>query len=171
MALRLDLSLVVFALACSSDDTKDSAASGTTGTTDDDVVLVDSEGPEIPDPSVCDEEYSFCGTLVTPASFTGTPRSLALALYTSVPPAGPPNAILAEIPAPSIGPGERYPIRLAPIIETGDYYVWANLYMEGGGEWVPVNDIDYTGASAAPLTMSGDSITFDDISLEVASGW
>jgi len=153
--------------ACS----KESADSGVAATTDHASALVDSVGDEIPDPAVCDEDYSFCGYLVTPSDFSGEPRSLALALYTSIPPAGPPNAILAEIDAPSIGPGERYPVRLAPVIETGEYYVWANLYMEGGGTWVPENDIDYTGASAAPLELVGASMDFDDIVLEVASGW
>jgi len=150
------------------------AGSKDTGSIDNDVgevVLVDSEGPEIPDASVCEEDYSFCGHLITPPDFAGTTRSLALALYTSVPPAGPPDAVLAEIPVPTMGPNERYAVRLAPVIETGDYHLWANLYMEGGGAWVPVNDVDYTGATSTPLKLQGESLVFEDIELELASGW
>lgn len=161
--------LAASALACTS-------AKDDTGTADDtgslaELELTDSTGPEIPDPSICEEDRAFCGTVVTPANFTGTPRSLAIALYTSIPPAGPPNAILAEIAAPSIGPSQRYPVRIQPMLETGEYYIWVNLYMEGGGEWMPVNEVDYTGATPAPLTLDGTVGEFDPITVEVASGW
>ena len=43
--------------------------------------------------------------------------------------------------------------------------------MEGGGEWTPVNGIDFTGNSAQPVTLGGDALQFDDITLQIASGW
>lgn len=170
MSLRPLLAVLPLLVACSG-DAKDSADADGDGTTDGAVELTESVGDEIPDPSVCDEEYSFCGYLVTPSDFEGTTRSLALALYTSIPPAGPPSAILAEIALPTMGPNERYPVRLAPVIETGEYYLWANLYMEGGGTWVPENDIDYTANSEAPLLMEAKAMEFEDITLSIASGW
>jgi len=168
--MRLTLLPILFAAVACSGDSKEDSAAGTTGATEAGEPT-ESSGAEIPDASVCDEEYSFCGHIVTPPDFTGTPRSLAIALYTSVPPAGPPNAIVTEIAAPSMGPNERYPVRIAPMIETGEYYIWANLYMEGGGEWVPENDIDYTGATGSAVKLEGSSIQFGDIVLELASGW
>ena len=57
------------------------------------------------------------------------------------------------------------------MLETGEYYIWVNLYMEGGGEWMPVNEVDYTGATPAPLTLDGTVGEFDPITVEVASGW
>ena len=171
MTPRTALLIPFLAVGCASDTKSDadtgSAVNGTAGP----IELVESAGPEIPDAATCDEDYSFCGYLVTPPDFEGTTRSLAIALYTSIPPAGPPNAILAEIPAPSMGPNEMYPVRLAPMIETGEYYIWANLYMDGGGEWAPVNDVDYTGSTAAPVSLLGESFAFEDITLEIASGW
>ncbi len=168
------LLLTALLVGCSSAKSE----SGTSGTTDtgaaetvDYSSFPESSGPEIPDAAICDEDRAFCGTLVAPESFTGTPRSLAIALYASIPPAGPPDAILAEIEAPSIGAGERYPVRIQPMLETGDYFVWANLYMEGGGEWVPVNGIDYTGASDGALTLDGTVGTFEPIVLSLAEGW
>ncbi len=173
MSVRMLSILAVLSIACT-DTTKDTGSSSDSGddaTSELDAVFVDSTGAEIPDPSTCDEEYSFCGSLLVPEDFSGTPRSLALALYTSIPPAGPPDAILAEISAPSLGPGERYPVRLAPVVNTGEYYIWANLYIEGGGEWMPENGIDYTGATPAPVMLTGASLSFDDITMKVAEGW
>ena len=43
--------------------------------------------------------------------------------------------------------------------------------MEGGGEWLPVNDVDYTGSDPDPKTFDGAPISFDDIVLELANGW
>ena len=123
------------------------------------------------DSSMCGEDYSVCGDILIPESLNGTPRSLAVALYTSVPPAGPPDGIVAEIDGPDIQPGYRYPIRELPVLFTGEFYVWINLYMEGGGEWLPVNEIDYTGSTAQPIPFDGSPIQLDDILIEPASGW
>lgn len=131
-----------------------------------------SDGEEIPDAATCGMEYAFCGDLLLPWDFEGETRELAVALYTSIPPAGPPNATLAQIPAPSMKTGETYPLRLQPVLETGEYYLWVNLYMEGGGTWVPVDGVDYVGASAGKITLGGsEPIVFEDIVMEVASGW
>jgi hypothetical protein len=124
-----------------------------------------------PDSSVCTEELGFCGNLKVPTDFTGTPRSLAIALYNSIPPAGPPSATLAEIEAPELVPGTCYTVEVSPMLEQGEYYIWANLYMEGGGSWVPVNDVDYTGHSEAPVMMVSSGMTFEDLTLQLASGW
>ncbi|MDG1483134.1 MAG: hypothetical protein P8R54_26330 [Myxococcota bacterium] len=126
---------------------------------------------EAPASSVCSEELGFCGNLKVPTDFTGTPRSLAIALYTSIPPAGPPSATLAEIEGPDLIPGSCYTVEVSPMLEQGEYYIWANLYMEGGGSWVPVNDVDYTANSAAPVMMVSSGMVFEDLTLGLASGW
>lgn len=123
------------------------------------------------DEPACQEDYSLCGDILPPADFSGTPRSLGLALYASIPPQGMPDAILGDIPLPVLAPCERFPIVLQPMLETGDYYLWVNVYMDGGGSFIPVNDIDYTGASAAPLSLTGAPFLFEDIGLTLASGW
>jgi len=49
--------------------------------------------------------------------------------------------------------------------------IQAKPRMEGGGEWLPVNDVDYTGSDPDPKTFDGAPISFDDIVLELANGW
>lgn len=153
-------------IGCTADTSSDSGAG-------DAAVQVNSDYLEMDgvDSSMCGEDYSVCGDLLISDNFTGTPRSLAVALYTSIPPAGPPAGIVAEIDGPDIVAGYRYPIRELPVLFTGEFYVWINLYMEGGGEWLPINDVDYTGSTPEPLIFDGTPIELDDILLELASGW
>lgn len=120
---------------------------------------------------LCAEDYSLCGDLIIPSDFTGTTRSLAIVLYETVPPMGPPDGIVAEIDTPELTAGDRFPISIQPAIFNGDYYVWVNLYMDGGGEWAPVNGVDYVGYTADPVVFDGTAISFDDISLSLAEGW
>ena len=153
-------------------DDVDSAVAGTpfAGEFNSGLVTV-SDGPEIPDANVCDEEYSLCGHINVPADLVGTPRSLAVSLYTSVPPVGPPNAVIAQIDGPSIKAGEQYPVRVYPMLEKGEYFIWINLYMEDGGQWMPINGVDYTGVSAAMVVLDGAPFEFDPIDMALASGW
>jgi len=128
-----------------------------------------AEGDDV-DP-LCAEDYSLCGELIIPSDFTGTTRSLAIVLYSTVPPMGPPDGIVAEIETPELTAGDSFPVRIQPAIFNGDYHVWVNLYMDGGGEWAPVNGVDYVGYTAEPVVFDGTAISFDDISLSIASGW
>ena len=57
------------------------------------------------------------------------------------------------------------------MLETGEYYVWANLYMEGGGSFIPVNGIDYTGVTDSLQTLDGSPFLSPDLRLNLASGW
>ena len=123
------------------------------------------------DDAICAEAYSLCGDLIIPSDITGTTRSLAIVLYSSIPPAGPPEGIVEEVSNPELSPGGRYPVRVLPALFNGDYYVWVNLYMEGGGEWAPVDGVDYLGYTAEPVNFDGTAISFADISLSLAGGW
>ena len=38
-----------------------------------------------------------------------------------------------EIDAPALVPEESYEIAIHPVTAVGEYYVWFNMYMEGGG--------------------------------------
>lgn len=131
----------------------------------------DSAPPESEDNAVCSEDYSLCGDIEVPSGFSGSTRSLAIVLYSSVPPAGPPDGIIAEIESPDLNAGGTFPVRVLPALFNGDYYVWVNLYMEGGGEWLPVNGIDYTGSTSEPISFDGSPVSFDDISLSLATDW
>jgi len=164
MTLKALLCLPMFGLlACASGDGSDDDSTGTdSGTVD---TSDDTEAVEDP---LCAEDYSFCGDILIPEDLVGTPRSIAVVLYESIPPAGPPDAIVIDTAAGELAAGETYSVREMPIILTGEFYVWVNLYMEGGGEWAPVNGVDYLGYTEVPLTLDGSPISFEDIPLELA---
>jgi hypothetical protein len=127
-----------------------------------------STGVEIPALEVCDEEYSMCGHLSLPDSLAGQPRELLIALFSSLPPQGPPDAVLMRVDTPSLGKGEFYPIRVQPVLESGEYYIYVSLYMEGGGEYQPMAGVDYVGATPAKLDFDGGLLKFDDIEMKMA---
>ena len=118
--------------------------------------------------SVCEEDYSFCGSFMMPSDLTGTSRSMAIALYDSLVPAGPPSVTVTEIAVPEVVAGEAYDLEFSPLIATGTYYIFVFLYMEGGGEWAPVSGIDYFGHSEEAIVFDGSPIVFPDINLSLA---
>ena len=150
-------------VACSGGEGQDDDSTGTdSGTVD------TSEDTDAGDDPVCAEDYSFCGDVLIPADLVGTPRSIAVVLYESIPPAGPPDGIVLDLEAGDLTAGQTYAVREMPIILSGEFYVWVNLYMEGGGEWAPVNGVDYLGYTDTPVTLDGSPLAFDDIVLELA---
>ena len=157
-------------MGCAKDSESDTA---TATVTDEDATQTGAVYQEMEgvDSSMCGQDYSVCGDLLVPFDLEGSARSLAIALYTSLPPAGPPDGIVVQIDAPDIMSGYRFPIREMPVLYTGEYYLWVNLYMEGGGEWTPVNGVDFTGSTSTPVVLDGTPIEFGDIELELASGW
>ncbi|MFT5681029.1 MAG: hypothetical protein ACI8RZ_001935 [Myxococcota bacterium] len=169
----LSVSCLALLIACGDKDDDTGVVDADSGVTTDTAEGTDTTDFTCPPPeaSACTEELGFCGNLKVPDDFAGVPRSLAIALYTSIPPAGPPNATLLEIDGPDLVPGSCYTIEVSPMLEQGEYYIWANLYMEGGGSWVPVNDVDYTANSEAPVMMVSSGMVFEDLTLQLASGW
>ena len=127
--------------------------------------------PDEVDTSFCEEDYALCGTIEIPSDFTGSSRNLAIVLYESIPPAGPPAYIIEEIENPNVAAGQPFQVASTPVLASGEYYLWFNLYMEGGGEWVPVNDVDYTGSTADPIVFDGSAVSFEGVTLELASAW
>jgi len=149
----------------------DGVANASDTGSEDDVDDAEEGSPSDADDTVCSEDYSLCGDITIPDEFAGSTRSLAIVLYSSVPPAGPPDGIIVEIDSPSLNAGSNYPVRVLPALFNGDYYVWVNLYMEGGGEWLPVNGIDYTGSTSEPISFDGSPVSFEDITLSLATDW
>ena len=118
--------------------------------------------------SICANEYAFCGSVEIPADLVGTPRAMAVSLYDTLNPLGPPNVTVMEIDAPEVTAGQSYEIEFEPLIATGDYYVWVFLYMEGGGEWAPEPGIDYFGHSDELISFTGAAVAFAPITLAMA---
>jgi len=120
---------------------------------------------------LCEEDFAVCGDLLVPSPLEGEPRLLAVALYRSVPPAGPPDHTMDEVEAPDVPAGGRYKVRLHPMLETGEFFVWANLYMEGGGRYIPINGVDFVSSTDEALIFDGGAVHFGDMRLTLAEGW
>ena len=161
----LMISTVIFS-GCGDDASTATAMSGT-GAPITDI----SSGPEIPSEDVCNQEYSVCGYVRVPFDFDGQPRSMAVGLYRDPTPAGSPDVVLAQIDAPSMAPGELYPVRVYPFLDTGEFHIWVFIYVEGGGTNRPINGVDYMGRVELPLNFDGQALEFEAVDIEPASGW
>ena len=115
----------------------------------------------------CTQDYAFCAELSVPSDFQGTPKNLTLALYSSLPPMGPPDVILAQVSSPEIGIGNNYAVELHPITASGDYHLYVSLYMEGGGEWMPASGIDYSLSTDA-ISFTGSAVDMGELKLILA---
>lgn len=145
------------------------AACGPTDVPDFDYDILGDADEEL-DP-LCEEDFSVCGDILIPSPLDGEPRMIAVALYRNIPPAGPPFYTVIEEEQPDLPVGGRYKVRVRPVLETGDFYFWSNLYMEGGGRFIPENGTDFVGNLDETLEFDGSPVRFDDIRLELASGW
>jgi hypothetical protein len=130
--------------------------------------LLGDEDEEL-DP-LCEEDFAMCGDVLIPTPLGGTPRLMAVALYRNIPPAGPPFATIVEDELPDTPEGGRYKVRVRPVLEEGDFYIWANLYMEEGGDFIPKNGVDFVG-NTDPITFDEAPVIFPDIRLVFSEGF
>jgi hypothetical protein len=112
----------------------------------------------------CESDNTVCASLSFPEDLVGQPEKLVVALYKSLPPLGPPDVFPPYmVDNPEIPAGGTMEVKLdAPV--TGDYLVYAVLYMEGGGaaSWQPLAGVDYVAQSAA-LTLDGSGFTLPSV--------
>jgi hypothetical protein len=113
----------------------------------------------------CTEQNTLCARLVVPDTYTGKAMNLMGLLYTTVPPAGPPTAILAQVGEPTIGVNRNYDFEITDITQTGDYHFVVDLLMEGGGTMSPVAGIDYAYWTTATLNFDGNPMTLGEVEL------
>lgn len=115
----------------------------------------------------CAQDYALCTELSVPEGFTGETRNLTLALYSELPPVGPPDVVLVQIENPEIGVDKNFSVELHPITASGDYHLYISLYMEGGGEWLPESGIDYY-LTTDPITFDGGAVDLGGLELILA---
>jgi hypothetical protein len=113
----------------------------------------------------CTEQNTLCVTLTVPDTYTGTALTVMGLLYTTVPPAGPPDAIIAQVTDPRIGINRPYDLEITGITQTGDYHFAISLLMEGGGTMSPVAGIDYVHWTPTPLNFDGNPMTLGEVEL------
>ena len=109
-----------------------------------------------PDTQTCGSDNILCGRVLIPEDLTETPEKMLVALYRNLPPIGPPDVFPPySVDEPSLTPRTTVDVKLDAAV-TGTYYVYAVLYMPGGGlsSWQPVPGIDYVAASEA-ITLDG----------------
>jgi len=82
-------------------------------------------------------------TVSAPATFSGTPRQLVVAAFDSLPVAGPPAAVLYQGNNPAIVAGQTLSVTGDAGTLSGNKYVIAVLYMQGGGQLAPMAGVDY----------------------------
>ena len=119
---------------------------------------------------LCEEDFALCGDVLVPSPLDGEVRRMVIALYRNIPPAGPPFATILEDDTPDAPEGGRYKVRIRPVLEEGEFFIWANLYMEGGGDFIPKNGVDFAGNTEKTL-FDVDPVIFPDIELNFASGF
>ena len=106
-----------------------------------------------------DEPPVFSVDLVITEDYAGNPRELSVALYSSLPPMGPPNHTLFTAEAPELVAGEAFEIDLYDgMPQDGDYHVYAVVYDVEGGAWVPVEGIDLVGETE-PMAFDGSAVS------------
>jgi len=122
-----------------------------------------------------------CVTVNVPEDAPGVPVQVSVHFFNSLPPLGPPNQMGAEINANTnpellaqFTPGAAVELLLKDLPETGEMYLYAVLYMEGGGAatWQSVPDVDFHGAYSydEPVQFAGESINLDNaITVEIVT--
>ncbi len=119
---------------------------------------------------------SLTAAISLPDTFTGTITSLTVALASELPVTGMPAAILTNISNTDkdgdgemdvdqiLSPSKDLVLAIEDIGMSGDFYVVATLYVDGGGQFQPVPGVDYMAASDR-LTLGEGRV---DVSLEMA---
>jgi hypothetical protein len=102
--------------------------------------------------------------VVVPSSLHGTPRQLVVAAFDQFPVTGPPAGILYQA-SPSIVAGQTLTIAGDPGSLSGQKFVLAVLYMQGGGMLAPTANVDYVSAPAQVTFGGGGAIAIGPLDL------
>jgi len=114
----------------------------------------------------CTEAGSVCVTFKFP---TATDASrIIVGFYTmEPPPLGPPDKVGVQYETPKYTSEAEVQMKLGVGVD-GDYYIYAALYMPGGGQWVPKKGIDYEAFTTMKITLSKGVPTIVPGTLEFA---
>jgi hypothetical protein len=108
--------------------------------------------------TACTAQKGFCGTLALPTTFNATPAKIIVGLYKQLGaagPSGPPDAIAMQAVNPTISPTMPFAMTATELTVSGDYYVYAALYVQGGGMFQPVAGTDYVAQTAQTVSLGG----------------
>jgi hypothetical protein len=154
------LALAVCLPACAqSEDDPAVGGAGTGGTQGNPSPQADV-GTMLTTTTTCSEPNTICMNLHVPSTMEGQPTRLMFDIYDS--PGTPnhlPNGYAGVFTAPSMTAGAQLYFELSDAGLQGDYWMFAIMYMEGGGYGAPVNGVDYIMHSPpAALHLDGSPI-------------
>ena len=112
------------------------------------------------------EAGTLCASILMPEDAAGLPEKVSFHFFNVVPPVGPPTLMGLELALPSeleaFEPGAEVPVFMENLPTEGELFLYAAVYMEGGGAqtWQLVPGVDYEGAAdwETPLTFTGEAI-------------
>ena len=101
-----------------------------------------------------------------PEDAAGLPEKVSFHFFASLPPEGPPTLmgleLMTETDLAPFEPGAEVPMMLENLPSEGELFLYAAIYMPGGGAqtWVLVSGVDYEGATdwETPITFTGEAI-------------
>jgi hypothetical protein len=176
---RIVIASLLFCLTgCSSSDTSGSGGAGGTGGTGatggsggstggsgGSGGASDAGGDIILGP--CTEAGSVCVTFKFPTTTDGT--RIIVGFYTmDPPPVAPPDKLGVQYDMPKYTAGGEMQMKMLGVALDGDYYIYAALYMPGGGQFVPKKGTDYEAFTTAKVTLSKGVATTVPGTLEFA---
>ena len=123
-----------------------------------------------PDP-FCDQDYALCGDVLIPHPFDQGAELIAIGLYRSLPPMGPPYSVVIREEDPVVNAGGRFKLRMHPVLEDGELYLWVSLLTDGSTSVLPRYGKDFTAFTEEPLTFGGSPVVFEDLRLAPFEGY
>lgn|GEM_PF-2249579 len=120
---------------------------------------------------LCSQDFALCGDVLIPHPFEQGTELIAIGLYRSLPPMGPPYSVVIREEAPKIEAGGRFKLRMHPVLEEGELYLWVSLLTEGSVSVLPRRWDDFTGFTPEPLSFDGGPVVFEDIRLVPFEGY
>ena len=108
----------------------------------------------------CTVAKGFCGELALPGSYNATANKVIVGLYKTLGaagPSGPPDAIAMQATDPTISATTPFAMMPTDLTVSGSYYVYAALYVQGGGMFEPVKGVDYVAQTTQPIALGGST--------------
>ena len=166
-SIRTGLAALALALAACGSDGKTSTPDAPRAAPDAPAATPDASPP---DAAVASPDAAPGSTLTldVPASYSGAPRELAVIGVKQVPVGGPPDAIFLADNQPMPVAGQAMALTLDTSAATGDLYVVAVLYQQGGGQFTPKSGVDYVAQSAHTFHFTGAPMSLGTLTLTLA---
>jgi hypothetical protein len=120
-----------------------------------------------PTATTCTKPHSICVDIKMPDTVDSTPVRLDFDIYDSPgAPAHPPNGYAGIFHSPTVTAGQTVHFELTDAEQQGDFWLFAVMYMPGGGYGAPVVGTDYLMRSPpAVLHLDGTPLNLDPITI------